>query len=101
MGDFAVVARPARGSLQTAGMDREPDTRLGEGGEQPAEDDVLPLKDACELFERDYVMRAVQQAEWNITGAARVLGVHRNTILKKLAAWGLHRPGGNENQVAS
>ena len=57
-----------------------------------AEDIGLPLKDACEQFERQYVLRALDQLQWNVTGTARALGVHRNTIVQKLAAWGLHRP---------
>ena len=56
------------------------------------EDIGLPLKDACEQFERQYVLRALDQLQWNVTGAARALSVHRNTIVQKLAAWGLHRP---------
>jgi DNA-binding NtrC family response regulator len=59
---------------------------------QPAADDELPLKEACERFEREYVLRVVHRVQWNIAAAARVLRVHRNTILRKLSAWGLHRP---------
>lgn len=60
-----------------------------------AEDDgELPLKEACEQFERQYVIRALDRRRWNISRAARVLRVHRNTILRKLSAWGLERPGG-------
>ena len=55
-------------------------------------DEELPLKEACERFERQYVLRVIHRVQWNISGAARVLGVHRNTILRKLEAWGLHRP---------
>jgi transcriptional regulator of acetoin/glycerol metabolism len=29
---------------------------------------------------------------WNVSRAARLLGVHRNTVLAKLAVWGLQRP---------
>jgi len=56
-------------------------------------DDELPLKDACEQFERQYVIRILDRRQWNISRAARVLRVHRNTILRKLSAWGLERPG--------
>ena len=57
-------------------------------------DDELPLKEACEQFERQYVIRALDRRRWNISRAARVLRVHRNTILRKLSAWGLERPDG-------
>ena len=53
----------------------------------------LPLKEACEQFERQYVIRVLARRRWNISRAARVLRVHRNTILRKLSAWGLERPG--------
>ncbi len=64
-----------------------------------AEPSGLPLKDACEQFERQYVLRVLDQVQWNVSGAARLLGVHRNTIVQKLAAWGLHRPGGDPDRV--
>ena len=55
-------------------------------------DPELPLRQACELFERQYVIRVIHRVHWNVSGAARVLRVHRNTLLRKLAAWGLERP---------
>ena len=63
------------------------------------EDTGLPLKDACEQFERQYVLRVLDQLQWNVSGAARALGVHRNTIVQKLAAWGVHRPGADAERV--
>jgi two-component system, NtrC family, response regulator AtoC len=63
------------------------------------EDTGLPLKDACEQFERQYVLRVLDQVQWNVSGAARALGVHRNTIVQKLAAWDLHRPVGDSDRV--
>ena len=64
-----------------------------------AEDTGLPLKDACEQFERQYVLRVLDQLQWNVSAAARALGVHRNTIVQKLSAWGLHRPVGDADRV--
>jgi two-component system nitrogen regulation response regulator NtrX len=63
------------------------------------EDTGLPLKDACDQFERQYILRVLDQVQWNVSGAARALGVHRNTIVQKLAAWGLHRPAGDPERV--
>ena len=63
------------------------------------EDTGLPLKDACEQFERQYVLRVLDQLQWNVSGAARALGVHRNTIVQKLSAWGIHRPGADADRV--
>jgi two-component system, NtrC family, response regulator HydG len=63
--------------------------------------DTLPLREACDEFERQYVLRTLERTRWNVSRAARELGVHRNTILAKLALWGLRRPGEPENQRAS
>jgi DNA-binding NtrC family response regulator len=62
--------------------------------------DALPLREACDQFERQYVLRTLERAHWNVSRAARVLGVHRNTVLAKLATWGIHRPGGMEGKSA-
>jgi hypothetical protein len=36
-----------------------------------------------------------------VSKAARLLAVHRNTIVSKLSAWGVHRPGGDADEAAS
>ena len=59
------------------------------------------MKDACEQFERQYVLRVLDRVQWNVSAAARFLGVHRNTIVGKLSAWGLHRPGGDADRAAA
>ncbi|MGH7334141.1 MAG: sigma-54-dependent transcriptional regulator [Candidatus Rokuibacteriota bacterium] len=65
-----------------------PETGLGLG-----EDTSLPLAEAREQFERQHVLRALEGVGWNVSRAARLLGVHRNTIIARLSAWGLQRPG--------
>jgi transcriptional regulator of acetoin/glycerol metabolism len=35
----------------------------------------------------------LERVQWNVSRAARLLGVHRNTILTKLSVWGIQRPG--------
>jgi DNA-binding NtrC family response regulator len=37
------------------------------------------------------VLRALEREGWNQSRAARRLGVHRNTLLARLAVWGFHR----------
>lgn len=69
-------------------------------GARLTEDTGLPLKDACEQFERQYVLRVLDRVQWNVSAAARLLSVHRNTIVGKLSAWGLHRPGGDTDRMA-
>jgi DNA-binding NtrC family response regulator len=68
-------------------------------GARLTEETGLPLKEACEQFERQYVLRVLDQMRWNVSAAARMLGVHRNTIVTKLTAWGLHRPGGQADRA--
>jgi DNA-binding NtrC family response regulator len=60
--------------------------------------DVLPLREACDEFERQYVLRTLERSQWNVSRTARQLGVHRNTVLAKLATWGVHRPGAPEGR---
>jgi len=52
---------------------------------------VLTLKEARDRFEQAYVLRALEREDWNQSRAARGLGVHRNTLIARLAAWGFRR----------
>jgi DNA-binding NtrC family response regulator len=38
-----------------------------------------------------YILRALERENWNQSRAARTLGVHRNTLLARLAGWGIRR----------
>jgi two-component system response regulator AtoC len=67
-----------------------PDRRSLE--EDPA---VVPLREAREQFERQVVLRVLERVHWNQTHAARLLGLHRNSLKARLAAWGI-RPAGGE-----
>jgi two-component system response regulator AtoC len=69
------------------------DVAMPETGSQLTEDTGLPLREACDQFERQYVLRVLERVQWNVSRAARLLGVHRNTVLTKLSLWGIHRPG--------
>ncbi|HUG37891.1 MAG TPA: sigma-54 dependent transcriptional regulator [Candidatus Limnocylindrales bacterium] len=51
----------------------------------------LSLKDARDRFEQAYVLRTLERENWNQSRAARSLGVHRNTLLARLAGWGIRR----------
>ncbi len=55
-------------------------------GAEPA---VLTLREARERFEQAYVLRALEREDWNQSRAARTLGVHRNTLIARLAQWGI------------
>jgi len=64
----------------------------GAGDREPA---TLSLKEARERFEQAYVLRALEHEDWNQSRAARRLGVHRNTLIARLAAWGIRPPERN------
>ena len=77
------------------------DVAMPETGARLAEDTGLPLREACEQFERQYILRVLERVGWNVSRAARLLGVHRNTVLAKLSAWGIQRPGSAEGRSLS
>jgi two-component system response regulator AtoC len=60
-------------------------------GRGTGEPSALTLREARERFEQAYVLRALEREAWNQSRAARSLGVHRNTLLARLAAWGIRR----------
>jgi DNA-binding NtrC family response regulator len=62
-------------------------------GSRVGEDTGPPLREALEQFERQYILRVLEGVGWNVSHAARRLGVHRNTVLTKLSAWRIQRPG--------
>jgi len=44
----------------------------------------LGLREARNQFERHYILTILEKVHWNQTEAARILGLHRNTLLWKL-----------------
>jgi DNA-binding NtrC family response regulator len=77
------------------------DVAMPETGSRLTEDTGLPLRDACDQFERQYVLRVLERVSWNVSRAARLLGVHRNTVLAKLSGWGVRRPADPEGRSIS
>jgi two-component system, NtrC family, response regulator AtoC len=61
---------------------------------------TLTLKEARDRFEQAYVLRVLEHEDWNQSRAARRLGVHRNTLIARLAAWGV-RPRDRAGAVAA
>jgi DNA-binding NtrC family response regulator len=66
---------------------------LPDHGARARQAETLPLQEACERFERQIVLRVLERTGWNQTEAARLLGVHRNTLKQRVARWNLQRPG--------
>jgi DNA-binding NtrC family response regulator len=92
-----VLARGAVIQLQDVPLD----VALPETGSRLAEDTGLPLREACEQFERQYILRVLEGVQWNVSRAARLLGVHRNTVLAKLSGWGIQRPAAGDGRSFS
>jgi DNA-binding NtrC family response regulator len=74
---------------------------MPETGSRVGEDTGPPLREALEQFERQYILRVLEGVGWNVSHAARRLGVHRNTVLTKLSAWGIQRPSSAEGRSLS
>ncbi|MBM4439963.1 MAG: sigma-54-dependent Fis family transcriptional regulator [Candidatus Rokubacteria bacterium] len=53
----------------------------------------LPLRTATDEFERQIVLRILERVRWNRSEAARILGIHRNSLKVKLQRWGVAIPG--------
>jgi len=49
------------------------------------------VQEAREGAERDHLMRALDSAGWNVSAAARVLGIERTNLHKRIRALGLTR----------
>ena len=53
----------------------------------------LPLKEARDQFEKQLILQVLERVQWNRTQAARLLGMHRNSLKAKLEAWGIRAFG--------
>jgi len=53
----------------------------------------VALKDLRDLVERDYILKKLEEHDWNITQAAQALGVERTNLHKKIKQHGLSRAG--------
>jgi len=67
-----------------------------EGGDLPGRKEApmdLGLLKARQEFEREYILRALKRCHWNQTDTARMLKIHRNTLIQKMKSLEL-RPHG-------
>jgi len=72
--DLAFLGRDPSDTGETAPADIEP---------------VLPLHEARDRFERDYILRALAQQNGNMSRTAEVLGVERSNLYRKMRAFGI------------
>ena len=85
----------AGGPADEIGVDSlPPDILTGDPGALLAErrEDVmtLPLKEAREAFERDYLSAQLQRFGGNISKTAKVVGMERSAFHRKLRALGVN-----------
>jgi DNA-binding NtrC family response regulator len=68
------------------------DLLLPDGRAKAAGADALPLKSASDDFEKQIVLRVLERVRWNQSEAARILGLHRNSLKIKLERWKIKSP---------
>ena len=56
----------------------------------------LPLAEAREQFERDYILQTLAAQQGNMSRTADVLGVERSNLYKKMKAFGIAPAGETE-----
>src|ERR1041385_1129819 len=49
------------------------------------------IQEARESAEREHILRALEESSWNVSGAARALGMERTNLHKRIRALGLTR----------
>jgi transcriptional regulator with AAA-type ATPase domain/tetratricopeptide (TPR) repeat protein/class 3 adenylate cyclase len=86
------VALLTEGSLVTADMLGLPSAAREEPRAAPRAQEAVPLEEAVGSVEREHLLRALQQTNWNISRAAAFLGISRNTLRYRIEKHGL-RPG--------
>jgi two-component system nitrogen regulation response regulator NtrX len=75
-----------RGDLLTA-ESIPVEIRLSRGAAAPKGN----LREAKESAEREHILRALDEAKWNVSSAARALGMERTNLHKRIRALGLAR----------
>ena len=83
---FAIYRTARKTQQKTQAFMNEVAPVRGEGEPGP-----LTLREARDRFEQAFVLRTLERENWNQSRAARSLGVHRNTLLARLQAWGFQR----------
>ena len=66
-----------------------PPSSAGGGGLGVLSGSLQPLEAAQRQFEREYLLRALREADWNKTRVAQLLGISRKTLWQKLRRLGI------------
>jgi two-component system nitrogen regulation response regulator NtrX len=64
--------------------------------EAEAETKSLPLHDARDAFEREYILKALARQQGNVSRTAEALGVERSNLYRKMRALGIAAPRGSD-----
>jgi Nif-specific regulatory protein len=56
----------------------------------------LGLENATREFQRDFIRRSIRQAQENMTDAAKLLGLHRSNLYRKMKQLDMQEVGGTE-----
>ncbi len=62
----------------------------GEAPPPPAAPAASPLKEAVDSVEREQILEALRQTDWNVSQAAQRLGISRNTLRYRMEKYRLH-----------
>lgn len=62
-------------------------------GRQGTRGETVPLHQACEAFQRDYIRRTLEGCGGSVSKAAEQLGIHRTLLYKKMKKLGLEAAG--------
>ncbi len=84
--------------------DLPPLAAAGAGAEAPLlppDPPALPLRELRARIEREYIETVLRRSGWNLTAAARALGLRRTYLYDKLAALGIERPGLSSSRGAA
>ena len=78
-------------------FDVVPSLRVRQGAEPEAPPEQVlewdgTLREARESFEREYILRRLAEAHWNITRTAERLGIERSNLHRKLKTYGIEPP---------
>ncbi|HEX9736290.1 MAG TPA: sigma-54 dependent transcriptional regulator [Thermoanaerobaculia bacterium] len=85
----AVVLTPDGAAIELRTLALEEDALCAE----PADAEATSLRASREGAERQLIDRALRRGRWNVSAAARELGISRVGLTRKLKQLGLRRPG--------
>jgi two-component system nitrogen regulation response regulator NtrX len=65
----------------------EPETPVASGEEMEG-----TLREARDQFEKEFILRRLREAHWNITRTAERLGIERSNLHRKIKSYGIEAP---------